>query len=92
MTVTPSRASAAAGAARSASGTVPKRSAAAQIPAGVPYTPHEEAPMLNACTASPNETSIGTSGARRSRSAPLPDAATKKSSSTGSRPGAATSM
>ena len=43
---------------------MPKRAAASQIPAGVPYTPHDAAPMLNTCTASPNETSTGTSGAR----------------------------
>ena len=92
FTSTPARASAAAPAARSPSGTVPKRSAAAQIPAGLPYAPHEDAPMLNTWMTSPNDTSAGTSGARPAGSAPRPGASTKKSSSTSSRPGAATSM
>ena len=86
MTITPSRASLAAGAASSASGTVPKRSAARSSPAGVPGTPQEAAPTLKTWTESGvNQTSIGTSSERRSmRSAP--GAATKKSSTAVSPP------
>src|SRR5438270_7163516 len=48
--------------------------------------------MLNTWIASPNETLIGNSSARALGSAPRPGASTKKSSSTGSRSGATTSM
>src|SRR5579884_1707813 len=48
--------------------------------------------MLNTCTASPNDTVTGMSSERVRWSAPRPGASTKKSSSTGSRPGATTSM
>ena len=58
----------------------------------MPYAPTDAAPMLNTWTASPNETLIGTSSARAPGSAPRPGASTKKSSSTGARPGATTSM
>ena len=62
---TPSRASAAAGAARSASGSEPQRRIAASTPAGVPYAPHDDAPTWKVWRASPaKSTSTGTSGAR----------------------------
>ncbi len=60
---TPARASAAAGAARSASGMLPQRRAAASSPAGLPGTAHDAAPQLNTWTASPNEISTGSSSA-----------------------------
>ena len=43
--------------------------------------------MLKIWIASPNETLIGTSSARGAGIGPAPGASTKKSSSTGSRPG-----
>ena len=70
----------------------PNRAVASWIPAGVPYVPTDAAPMLNTWMASPNETVIGISSARASGSPPRPGASTKKSSSTGVWPGAATSM
>ena len=60
---TPARASDAAGAARSASGSRPQRAAASASPAGLPGTAHDAAPQLKTCVASPNEISTGTSGA-----------------------------
>ena len=89
---TPSRANVAAGRTSSASGTLPYRRAASQIPAGTPNVPTDAAPMLNTWIASPKETLIGTSSSRRAGSAPRPGASTKKSSRTGSSPGGATSM
>ena len=92
VTSTPPRASRAAGLTKSASGTRPKRADASHTPAGIPYVPTDAAPMLNTWIASPNETVIGISSSRASESAPRPGASTKKSSSTGARSGATTSM
>src|SRR3954454_2772003 len=43
---------------------LPQRRTAASSPAGVPYAPTAAAPTWKTCRASPNETSIGTSGSR----------------------------
>src|SRR3954447_25782439 len=87
---TPPRASAAAGAARSAAGSEPQRSIAAARPAGEPYAPTDAGPMLKTCAASPKDTSTGRRSARCARSAPRPGASTKKSSRVGSSPAPAT--
>ena len=90
---TPSRASAAAGAVSSASAMRPNLALAAAAPAGTPHTPTDAQPMLNTCTASPNETLTGISAAgRASLERRRPGASTKKSSSTGSPDAGTTSM
>src|SRR5215208_3323193 len=83
---------AAAGAARSARGSDPKRLAASDTPAGTPYVPTDAGPALNTWVTSPKVTGIGTSSSRRDGSAPRPGASTKKSSSVAAPPGWATSM
>ena len=62
-------------------------------PSVVPYTPHDDGPMLKRWTASAaNSTSIGWRAAGSSLSRPLPGAATKKSSRWSSPSAVCTSM